>query len=60
MTDIELFAEGRIRERERYFASPQYKARAAWRRHLATLTNRTPRPLRAPRRVEKTDPVTVY
>lgn len=60
MMDIELFAEGRLRERETYFASPQYKARASWRRHLATLAGREPRAQRVPRRFEHSEPVTVY
>jgi hypothetical protein len=60
MLDIELFAEGRIRERERYFESPQYKARATWRRYLSTLTDRRPQTQRAQRRVEQQEPITVY
>lgn len=61
MMDIELFAETRIRERENYFASPQFKARASWRSGLAAIARRQPRRERARRAGEaQPGPVTVF
>lgn len=59
MTDVELFTEGRLRERELYFASPQFQARASWRKGLAAITRRPSRE-RLARRSEPKPVVVLY
>jgi hypothetical protein len=53
MIDLELYAQQLAHERESYFATPEFKNRAAWRRLISSATRRvrgrnrdlpTPRP----------------